>query len=281
MLAAHGTPLVAQRPPAAGDRAPVRLLVTDSASWEADESLDLGALPGRSRARAAEARLVAQQVADLVAAGEFAARDIAVLLRAATDMATYERALQDRGIATLASGGRGFWMRQQIQDLTSYLAALVNPRDEAALLGVLASPLVGISSDALALLAQAATAAGATVFDQLADPPPLPERDAAAIAEFAAAFAAERELAPRLGLGELLERIVERTALRRARSDAARRPTPARERPQADPARRRVRGTPRPRRSRASSSAPTPSSSPRRRASPTLRSISPASTPCG
>ena len=147
----------------------MRLLVTDSASWEADESLDLGALPGRSRTRAAEARLVAQQVCDLIAAGEFAARDIAVLLRAATDMATYERALQDAGIATLASGGRGFWMRQQIQDLTSYLAALVNPRDEAALLGVLASPLVGISSDALALLAQAATAARATVFDQLAD----------------------------------------------------------------------------------------------------------------
>ena len=208
LLTEHAAPLVAQREPGP-ERVPVELLVTDLDGWDEPDAPGLGTLPARNPWRAAEARLVAQRVSDLVSSGEFAARDIAVLLRAATDIHVYERALQEAGVPTLASGGRGFWARQQIQDLTSYLAALVNPRDESALLGVLASPLVGVSSDGLALLAVARAPHGA-IFDCLTDPPPLPDGDATRIAAFAADFAAERELAPRLGLGELLERVVAR-----------------------------------------------------------------------
>src|SRR5690349_13165445 len=113
-------------------------------------------LPGAPPARHAEARLVAQRIAELVRDGEVGAGDVAVLLRAATDIGLYERALELEGLATLASGGRGWWARRQVQDLCCYLGALANPRDEAALLGLLASPLVGASSDALALLALAA-----------------------------------------------------------------------------------------------------------------------------
>ncbi len=210
LLSEHATPLAAQREPGP-QRAAVQLLVTDTDGWADEGAPDLGSLPTRHAWRAAEARLVAQRVADLISGGEFAARDIAVLLRAGTDLPTYERALQDAGVATLASGGRGFWARQQIQDLTSYLAALVNPRDEPALLGVLASPLVGISSDGLALLAAAARADRTAIVDRLAQPPALPGEDAAKASAFAASLAGERELAPRLGLGELLERVVART----------------------------------------------------------------------
>src|SRR5262249_33599606 len=49
---------------------------------------------------------------------------------------------------------------QQVGDLLCYLRALANPLDELALYGTLASPLVGLSSDALALLARAARARG-------------------------------------------------------------------------------------------------------------------------
>ena len=236
---------------------------------------------GRSRVAPAEARLVAQRVGRPGRRRRVAARDIVVLLRAATDMATYERALEDAGVATLASGGRGFWARQQIQDLTSYLAALANPRDEAALLGVLASPLVGISSDALALLAAAARADRATVC--------RPARRAAAAAR------ARRRGGRRVrGRGSPPSASSRRGSGSTSCSSASSRApattcvvltlpggAAAGQRPQADAPRRRVRGTPRARRARASSSAPTPSSSPRRRASPTRRSTSPASTPCG
>ncbi|TML04746.1 MAG: hypothetical protein E6G41_11345 [Actinobacteria bacterium] len=119
-------------------------------------------------------------------------------------METFERALEDQGFATLASGGRGFWARQQVLDLTSYLAALVNPRDEEALLAVLASPIAGAGSDTLALLSRAAKAAGGSLWDALLQDEGL--------AEFVGWFSAERAVAPRLGLDVLLERVIERTA---------------------------------------------------------------------
>jgi ATP-dependent helicase/nuclease subunit A len=193
-------PLVAGRGDAGSEEALVELLLTDADGWDA---VDLGVLPAGKADRCAEARLVAQRVRDLIDAGECAAGDVCVLLRASTDMETFERALEDQGLATLASGGRGFWARQQVLDLTSYVAALVNPRDEEALLAVLASPIVGASSDTLALLSRAAKAAGGTLWDAL-------QADEG-LAEFVGWFAAERAIAPRLGLDVLLERVIERT----------------------------------------------------------------------
>jgi ATP-dependent exoDNAse (exonuclease V) beta subunit len=207
-------PLVAGRadPPAAAPAPPIELLVVDADAFESEPPPGLGAgLPAAAPARQAEARLVARRVARLVAEEGFAAGDVVVLLRAATDMGLYERALELEGLATLASGGRGWWARQQVQDLCAYLGALVNPRDEAALLGLLASPLVGASSDALALLALAARGR-CTLWDALHDPGlRLPEADVGRLAGFRAWFADERARAPRLALDALLARVVERT----------------------------------------------------------------------
>ena len=80
-----------------------------------------------------------------------------MLLRAATDLPVYERALEERGLRTLAAVG-SFWGHQQVGDLLAWLRALANPLDELALYSVLASPLVGISSDGLALVALQARA---------------------------------------------------------------------------------------------------------------------------
>jgi ATP-dependent helicase/nuclease subunit A len=198
-------PLVAGREQAAAPSPLVELLLTDCDGWE---GVDLGALPSGRPDRCAEARLVAQRVRDLVDAGECKAGEVCVLLRAGTDMETFERALEDQGLATLASGGRGFWARQQVLDLTSYVAALVNPRDEEALLAVLASPIVGVSSDTLALLGRAAKASAGRMWDELATVQ-CPDSDR--LVTFCAWFSAERALAPRLGLDVLLERVIERT----------------------------------------------------------------------
>ena len=62
--------------------------------------------------------------------------------------------------STLATVG-GFWEGEQVGDLLAYLRTLANPLDELALYGTLASPLVGVSSDALALLGRAAKASKA------------------------------------------------------------------------------------------------------------------------
>ncbi len=116
-------------------------------------------LPPATLWRQAEARLLAQRVAELIDGGGVRAGEVVVLLRAGGDLEVYERALQLRGLRTLAAAG-GFWAHQQIGDLLAYLRVLANPLDEEALYGALASPLVGLSRDALALLAAAAREAG-------------------------------------------------------------------------------------------------------------------------
>src|SRR4051812_30645834 len=178
--------------------------------------------------RAAEARLLALRVDQLVAAGECGYGDVAILLRAASDMGAYERALTERGIPTYATGAGGYWGQQQVGDLRSYLAALANPRDDMALYNVLASPLCGASLDALPLARTAARAAGRDLWWALEDAfcpggdgserlaERLPSSDRSRVGEFVRRFAEERRAAPRMSLETLIDRAVTLTGYDRA-----------------------------------------------------------------
>jgi len=191
----------------------VELLVTDADAWNGDAPGALGVgLPAAAAVKQAEARLVAQRIGALVHEEGVAPSDIVVLLRAATDMGLYERALELAGLPTLAAGGRGWWARQQVRDLCNVLAALANPRDEEALLSLLASPMVGLSSDALALLALTAREGHTTLWEAANDEGlALAPDDTRRLQAFRAWFATERERAPRLGLDEVLQRALRRT----------------------------------------------------------------------
>jgi len=200
-------PLRAGRPPEPQTGPPVELIVADKgADWTME---GLGA-PWR----VAEARALAARVGRLLADGT-PARDVVVLTRATTDLRVYERALEDRGIPTYLIGGRGYWAHPQVIDMVCYLEALANPRAEEALYTVLASPLVGVSADALVVLA-------ATARDRSADPwSVLRDRDRAfdglgildrdLLGRFADWFAIEREGVARAGIEELIDRVLERT----------------------------------------------------------------------
>ena len=188
----------------------VELLITDPAGWD---DVDLGEVrPGTRAWRQAEARLLAQRVSDLVSAGVHRPEDVVVLLRARGDLPVYERALEDQGLLTMSVGGRGYWGRQVVRDLCAWLAALANPRDEAALYGVLASPLVGLSSDALAHVARAGSGnAWRAIANDAELCTRLTDDDQGRLDAFATRFSAERVLAPRLALDELLRRVVDAT----------------------------------------------------------------------
>jgi ATP-dependent exoDNAse (exonuclease V) beta subunit len=234
----HGegyVPLVAGRgePPDPAGR--VEVLLTDVSAWDGatngtttppaaspELTAALGAgLDADRPSLAAEARLVAQRVRALVDARECRAGEVVVLARALRALAPIERALQDLGFATLSGGGRGWWGRRQVRDLLAWLSALANPRDETALLGVLASPLCGVSSDALALLGLARPAREAALWDLLVaayaegDPhglrPRLGRDDDERLERLVAHLVAERAVAPRHGLDELLDRVVRAT----------------------------------------------------------------------
>lgn len=187
----------------------VELLLTDVPAWEdPSQGPDLGALPGDKRWRHAEARLLAQRIADLVAEGE-APEDIVVLVRALTDLPAYERAIEEQGLSVLASGGRGYWGRQVVRDLCGWLAALANPQDEPALYGVLASPLVGLSSDGLLHVARAGRGRVWDTISRGGVDARLAPDDRDRLQRFAARFAHERDLSGRLAIDELLRRIIE------------------------------------------------------------------------
>jgi ATP-dependent helicase/nuclease subunit A len=214
------TPLVAARQESGDGGEPlVELLLSSRRGWAAgDEPAEGIATPpagaGVAPWREAEARLLAERVAELVGGGRAQPGDVAVLLRALGDLDCYERALQDCGLKTIATVG-GFWGRQQVGDLLAYLRALANPLDELALYATLASPLVGLSSDGLVLLARAARVRGkgqvwATVQGGAEElDSRLGGEDRDALVAFRERFERERRAAPRRTISQLIERALD------------------------------------------------------------------------
>lgn len=94
-----------------------------------------------------EASLVAARIRQLVDSGECKFCEIAVLVRTLGATAPFERAFDRFDIPFLVSGGRTFLEAREILDLMGLLAALVNPLDEIALVGVLRGPLAGMSDE--------------------------------------------------------------------------------------------------------------------------------------
>ena len=185
---------------ASPDPAVELVLVDKAADWE-NEGV-------ASPWRVAEARTLADRVAELVAVGHTPG-EIVVLMRATTDMRAYERALEGRGLPTYVIGGRGYWSHPQVVDMVAYLRTLANPRDEESLYGVLASPLVGVSLDALVVLAAASRTSERDPWWLLREPRGelvgLDKADAARLETFTGWFAGERERARRCGMEELID----------------------------------------------------------------------------
>ena len=71
--------------------------------------------------------------------------DIALLFRASTAFEVYEDALEAAGIPFVTIAGRGFYDRPEIRDLLNALAAVADPTDDLALIGLLRSPAIGLS----------------------------------------------------------------------------------------------------------------------------------------
>ena len=219
------TPLVPGRDglsPTAGESAAteplVELLLTDTRGWE-EAAVDVGlGLPPTTSWRAAEARLLAQRLAELVAGEHVRPGEIAVLVRASGDIPVYERAIEEVGLPTLAAGAGGYWSHQQVADLLAYLSALANPLDEKALYGTLASPIAGVSADALALLGEHRGEDGPWAALDRAFPDPgdgdgplleaLGADDRGVLRSFCPWLRAERRAIPGRPLAELIERVL-------------------------------------------------------------------------
>jgi ATP-dependent helicase/nuclease subunit A len=177
---------------------PVELLVTDKESYK-----DSGV-----HWRRGEARAVARRVRELVDSGAATAGEIVLLFAAGTDAEWYEDELRRAGLPTFRATGKGYFGQQQVVDLLMYLRLLQNRYDDTALLSVLASPFVGVSNDALALLRRVASRRPLFTGLEHSLPPGLAGRDERLMRAFRQRYDRLVDAMPRLSLERLCEQIV-------------------------------------------------------------------------
>jgi exodeoxyribonuclease-5 len=75
--------------------------------------------------------------------------DIALLAPGGTELWRYEEALEKRGVPVATQAGKGFYRRQEVQDLIAITRVLADSRDNLALIALLRGPLVGLSEEQL------------------------------------------------------------------------------------------------------------------------------------
>lgn len=80
--------------------------------------------------------------------------DVALLLRAMSNVFIYEEALRRASIPYMVIAGAGFYEQQEVLDILNLLKTLVDPWNEPALLGFLRSPMVGLSDESIFRLAR-------------------------------------------------------------------------------------------------------------------------------
>jgi ATP-dependent exoDNAse (exonuclease V) beta subunit len=103
--------------------------------------------------RLREARAVAARAGAFVAEGR-RPREIAVLFRRLTHVATFERALREAGLPVRVARGGGFYQAPEVRDQGELCASLEEPGDEVAWAALLRSPLCALSDGSLVALAR-------------------------------------------------------------------------------------------------------------------------------
>jgi ATP-dependent exoDNAse (exonuclease V) beta subunit len=177
---------------------PVELLVTDKSSYAGTET----------HWRRAEAKHIAGRVHELIDSGAATAGEIVLLFAAGTDAEWYEQELRRAGIPTYRATGRGYFGQQQVVDVLGYMRLLQNRYDDQALVGVLASPFVGVSNDALFLLRRAAGRRPLFTGLERTMPEGIGEQDERLLMAFKQRYARLVEASERLSLERLCEQIL-------------------------------------------------------------------------
>ena len=142
--------------------------------------------------------------------------DIAILIPRRTHLLALESKLRQYGIPFKTIGGVGFYRRQEIFDVYHLLRYLDNPGDDIALVGLLRSPLAGISDAGLFFLS---LEEGSNYRERLAntqdkDLKSYPEADRGQIHQFRRQLTRWEQRRDRLSLSALLNEIFEESFYR-------------------------------------------------------------------
>ena len=78
------------------------------------------------------------------------ASDVALLAPTGASLRIYERALEEDGIPIATQAGKGFFRRQEVQDLIAVARTIADARDTLAFGALIRGPLVGLSDERIA-----------------------------------------------------------------------------------------------------------------------------------
>ena len=157
-----------------------------------------------------EAHWIAEEVQALVREG-FARSDIAVLYRSNAQSRVIEHALFTAGIPYRVYGGLRFFERQEVKHALAYLRLVANPEDDNAFLRVVNFPTRGIGARSVEQLQDAATAAGASLWQAAAT---LTGKAATTVGTFVRLIDALRAGTKGLPLPEVVEQMLQASGLR-------------------------------------------------------------------
>ncbi|MCI0491344.1 MAG: UvrD-helicase domain-containing protein, partial [Planctomycetes bacterium] len=137
--------------------------------------------------------------------------DIAILLRALSDIQVYEEALRAYELDYYLVGGRAFYAQQEIFDVLNLLRAVASPADEISLAGALRSPFFALADETLFWLFK--TAGGNLNAGLLANvlPAELSLEEGAKTAAAAETLRQLRGQKDHLAIAELLSEAIART----------------------------------------------------------------------
>jgi len=158
----------------------------------------------------AEARHVAAAIGEAADTGA-SPSDIAVFYRMNAQSRVLEDLLTRQSIAYRVIGGAKFYERAEIKDAIAYLQLLQNPADEVSLRRIVNQPRRGIGTTSLDRLAGWGRASGIGLWEAIerVEEAPLGAAAAARVAEFRAIVQDLQVASLELGVGDLLEKVLD------------------------------------------------------------------------
>ena len=166
-----------------------------------------------------EGAAVAVRVQGLLAEGDVARRDVAILYRTNAQSRALEDALRYAQLPYQIVGGVRFYERREVRDVLAYLKLVCNPLDPVSFQRVVNVPRRGIGDKTVERLVEAARARDISPLQLCSDRAVLHEvcgaRAAAKVGEFAALLSTLRKLAESVDAPAVVEQLLAATGYRR------------------------------------------------------------------
>ncbi len=172
-----------------------------------------------------EAQMVVQEVDRLVKEEKYRLSDCAVMYRINAQSRALEEACLRYGTPYRLVGAVRFYQRREVKDIITYLRLINNPYDEVSLTRVINVPPRGIGSRTVEELSRQARSRDLPLYtalqamgaesDEERAGSPLAARSLAALTRFLQLLNGLMEEAAKLGVGDLMDAILERTGFRR------------------------------------------------------------------